>query len=354
MAPTSGGAEPSHHAAHGRAQHHTNIWPGLILTAVIAGASFARQLPGVSTFSPMILAIGIGIGFHNVIGTPPRAKAGVVFSLRKLLRFAIILLGLQLTAEQVMEVGATGIGVIALTLVGTFLFSTWLGRMLGVERKLSELIAAGTSICGVSAVIATNTVTGAHDEDVAYAVACVTVFGSIAMFVYPLLPGLLHLDPHAYGLWAGASIHEIAQVVAAAFQDGRKAGEVGTIAKLSRVMMLAPMVIALGLMAARRARRGGHAHTQAKAPMPCVVRARLCCAGRCQQHHHGSRRSEDCDRHGNYFPSLHGTGCDGARNGYRQAARQGRSPAHPWVRYFPLHRGLQSDAGQNDHVMGLP
>ncbi|MGP0093758.1 MAG: YeiH family protein [Xanthobacteraceae bacterium] len=266
------GVEPLRHAAYGGPRHDRSVWPGLFLTSAIAGAAFAlRQVPGLATFSPMILAIVIGIGFHNTVGTPARAKPGVVFSLRKVLRFAIILLGLQLTAEQVMEVGLTGIGVIALTLIGTFLFTTFLGRMLGVERKLGELIAAGTSICGASAVIATNTVTGAHDEDVAYAVACVTVFGSIAMFVYPLLPGLLQLDPHAYGLWAGASIHEIAQVVAAAFQDGRQAGEFGTIAKLSRVMMLAPMVIALGLVAAQRSRRGGRGHTQAKAPMPWFV-----------------------------------------------------------------------------------
>jgi uncharacterized integral membrane protein (TIGR00698 family) len=248
------------------------IWPGLLLTSAIAGAAFTlRQVPGVATFSPMILAIIIGIAFHNLIGTPARAKAGVVFSLRKVLRFAIILLGLQLTAEQVLDVGATGLAVIALTLVGTFLFTTWLGRLLGVERKLAELIAAGTSICGASAVIATNTVTDASDEDVAYAVACVTVFGSIAMFAYPLLPGLLHLTPHAYGLWAGASIHEIAQVVAAAFQDGKAAGDFGTIAKLSRVTMLAPVVIALGLMTRSRALKSGHVRTQAKAPMPWFV-----------------------------------------------------------------------------------
>src|SRR5688572_15548199 len=88
------------------------------------------------------------------------------------------------------------------------------------------------------------------------------------MFVYPLLPGLLHLSSHAYGLWAGASIHEIAQVVAAAFQDGRQAGEFGTVAKLSRVMMLAPVVIALGLLASRRAGRGG---TTARPPLPWFV-----------------------------------------------------------------------------------
>ncbi|WP_245429613.1 YeiH family protein [Mesorhizobium sp. DCY119] len=246
--------------------------PGLALTVTIAATGFVlREIPGVSVFSPMILAIVIGIAFHNLVGTPAVAKAGVVFSLRRVLRLAIILLGLQLTAAQIAEVGATGIAIIALTLVSTFIFTVRLGRMLGVERKLAELIAAGTSICGASAVIATNTVTRAPDEDVAYAVACVTVFGSIAMFAYPLLPGLLGLDAHAYGLWAGASIHEIAQVVAAAFQDGQQAGEFGTVAKLSRVMLLAPVVLSLGLMATRRAKRNGNSQMTAKAPVPWFV-----------------------------------------------------------------------------------
>ena len=250
----------------------SGIMPGLLLTALITAAAFGlRELPDVGTFSPLILAIVIGMVFHNAIGTPSRAKAGVTFALRKILRFAIILLGLQLTAAQIAEVGATGIAVIALTLIATFLFTTWLGGLLGVGKGLTQLIAAGTSICGASAVIATNTVTNAHDEDVAYAVACVTVFGSIAMFVYPLLPALLHLDPRAYGLWSGASIHEIAQVVAATYQDGQQAGEFGTIAKLSRVAMLAPMVIALGLMSSRNSRKAGVAHTSGRAPMPWFV-----------------------------------------------------------------------------------
>jgi len=248
------------------------IWPGLMLTAAIAGAAFGlRQAPGLSILSPMILAIALGIGLKNIVGTPSAAKTGITFALRRVLRFAIILLGLQLTVEQTMAVGAMGLGAIALTVVATFLFTTWFGRVLGVERKLSQLIAAGTSICGASAVIATNTVTGAKDEDVAYAVACVTIFGSIAMFTYPLLPGLLHLDAHAYGLWTGASIHEIAQVVAAAFQGGQDAGEFGTVSKLTRVALLAPTVIVLGLAAAQRARRDGTASNQAKAPMPWFV-----------------------------------------------------------------------------------
>jgi uncharacterized integral membrane protein (TIGR00698 family) len=245
----------------------SGIWPGVFLAALIAAAAFGlHELPGAAALSPLILSILLGIAFHNLVGTPARANDGVGFALKRILRLAIILLGLQLTAEQIADVGATGLAVIALTLVATFLFTTWCGRLLGVAPKLTQLIAAGTSICGASAVIATNTVTSAHDEDVAYAVACVTVFGSIAMLVYPLLPGLLHLDPRAYGLWSGASIHEIAQVIAASFQDGKQAGEFGTIAKLSRVALLAPVVITLGLIASRRG-----ATTHARAPMPWFV-----------------------------------------------------------------------------------
>jgi uncharacterized integral membrane protein (TIGR00698 family) len=246
--------------------HITGIWPGLFLTTLVACAAYGvHSLPVVSTFSPLVLAILLGMIFHNVVGTPVSAKPGVTFSLRRILRFAIIMLGLQLTAMQIGEVGATGIAIIAVTLAATFLFTSWFGRVMGIDPKLAQLIGAGTSVCGASAVIATNTVTDAHDEDVAYAVACVTVFGSIAMFAYPTLGTLLHLDPRAYGLWAGSSIHEIAQVVAAAFQEGRQAGEFGTIAKLSRVMLLAPLVIMLGVAAARSG------SSSARPPMPWFV-----------------------------------------------------------------------------------
>jgi uncharacterized integral membrane protein (TIGR00698 family) len=246
------------------------VLPGLALTTAIAAAAFAaRQLPGMATFSPMILAIMIGMTFHNTLGAPAIARPGITFALRRVLRLAIVLLGFQLTLVQIASVGAPGLLIVATTLVATFVVTTLLGRMLGVDRKLTQLIAAGTSICGASAVIATNTVTEAHDEDVAYAVACVTIFGSLAMFSYPLLPGLLHLDARAYGLWSGASIHEIAQVVAAAFQHGDRAGEIATMVKLARVALLAPVVLTLGLMARRAAGRG--TTKRAAPPLPWFV-----------------------------------------------------------------------------------
>lgn len=248
------------------------IVPGLALTAAIAATAFAlRLVPGIGVVSPMILAMLIGITLHNLAGTPSMAVPGIKFSVRRVLRFAIILLGLQLSVAQLIAVGGRGLCIIAASLLATFAVTSWIGHRLGVDRKLTQLIAAGSSICGASAVIATNAVTDAPDEDVAYAVACVTVFGSVAMFCYPLLPALLRLDPQSYGLWAGASIHEIAQVVAAGFQDGAQAGEFATIAKLARVAMLAPLVIALSAWAARSARRNGGDRQAARPPLPWFV-----------------------------------------------------------------------------------
>jgi uncharacterized integral membrane protein (TIGR00698 family) len=259
-------------ATDGFAEAVLTALPGLGLTGIIAlGAFGLRQIPGLGMFSPMILATVIGMAFHNLVGTPASARAGVSFSLKKILRLGIILLGFQLALMQVVAVGAVGAGIILASLFATFVFTKALGRLLGVDAKLAELIGAGTSICGASAVIATNTVTEGSDADVAYAVACVTVFGSLAMLLYPVLPGLLHLAPRDFGLWAGASIHEIAQVVAAAFQDGESAGQFATVAKLTRVMMLAPLVIGLGFVAKARMGADNGGAARKAPPMPWFV-----------------------------------------------------------------------------------
>jgi uncharacterized integral membrane protein (TIGR00698 family) len=173
---------------------------GLFLKWVIAGAAFAiRQLAGMATFSPMILSMVIGILFRNIVGAAAWAKLGVTSSLRKLLRIATILLGLQLTSSQVIKIGGGGLSIIAATARVCFAFTIWREELVGVEPKLAQLIAAGTSICGASAVIATNTITTAHDEDVGYAIACVTVFGSVAMFAYRSPPMPRHgLSPRRH------------------------------------------------------------------------------------------------------------------------------------------------------------
>src|SRR5690606_38525487 len=124
---------------------------------------------------------------------------------------------------------------------------------------------AGTSICGASAIIACNTVTRGSDEDVAYAMACVTLFGTVAMLAFPVLAGPLHLSANAYGMWAGTSIHEVAQVVGASFAVGDESGHMGTVAKLTRVILLAPLILSLGFL---RKRSNG---TAGQVPTPWFV-----------------------------------------------------------------------------------
>src|ERR1700681_1218828 len=164
-------------------QRWTRRLPSLFLNSVIEGTALAiRQLPGMTTFSSMILSMVIGIVFHNVVGMAARAKPRVTSTLRWLPGIAIFPLGLQLTSSQLFEIGGGGLGIVVATVRASFAFTIWIGELLGVEPTLAQLIAAGTSICGASAVIATNT----HDADVAYAIACVTVFGSVAMSAYPI------------------------------------------------------------------------------------------------------------------------------------------------------------------------
>lgn len=226
--------------------------PGIVLVAVITASAYGlRNLPFVSSLSPMITAIFLGMVFGNLVGFSTSAEAGISIAGKKLLRLAVALLGLQLTFAQLASIGINGLMLAAVIVVSTLLFTVWMGRLLGVDRKLSLLLAAGTAICGASAIAGANAVTRARDEDVSYAVACVTVFGTIAMFLYPFLNILLGNDPQSYGLWVGLTIHEVAQVVGAGFQGGEAAGQVAIVSKLARVMMLAPIVIALALHVAR-------------------------------------------------------------------------------------------------------
>lgn len=228
--------------------------PGLVLVAVITASAYGlRHLPFLSALSPMISAIFVGMLFANTVGFPTAANAGIAIAGKSLLRLAVALLGLQLTFGQLAGIGVRGLAFAAAALFLTFFFTVWMGRMLGVDRRLSLLLAAGTSVCGASAIAGANAVTRADDEDVSYAVACITLFGTIAMFLYPFLQTILDLRPQAYGLWIGLSVHEVAQVVGAGFQSGEVAGQTAVVAKLARVMMLAPLVVGLVVFAARPA-----------------------------------------------------------------------------------------------------
>lgn len=240
---------------------------GLLLVALIAACAMAlRALSGLAALNPLILAVIAGAAVGTLWPVGPALRPGLALASRPLLRCGIVLLGFQLTLGQIAGLGPGALAVATLVLGLTYALVRRIGPLIGVPAPLSGLIAAGTAVCGASAILAANSVLRADDEDAAYAVACITVFGTLAMLAAPLLALPLGLEGIAYGIWTGASIHEVAQVTAAAFQLGPEAGQAGTVTKLMRVMLLAPLVLAMAVAA----RRGGTA-AEGRAPMPWFV-----------------------------------------------------------------------------------
>ena len=257
----------------------TKYIPGVIVAVSIAViATFLSNLQIVKetvNFSPLIIAILLGVIVGNTVKFPESFKPGIIFSLKKILRIAIVFLGFRLTFQNVAEVGLEGLILDTFIVISTFLLGVWVSRkFFGLDSQMSYLIASGSSICGASAVLATAPVVKAEMHHAAMAVATVTIFGTIAMFIYPIVykAGLtLGFDDLLYGLWTGATVHEVAQVVAAGFAVSEEAGNTATIAKLTRVMMLAPLLIALSFFLAKKHATHGAGVTLRDIPIPYFV-----------------------------------------------------------------------------------
>ncbi len=231
--------------------------PGLVLVGTITAAAYGlRSLPGLSNLSPIILGVIIGVLLGNIAPMQRQFEAGVALSGKGLLRAAVAMLGLQVTIGQLLGIGAWGLFSAALVLFITFFATVALGRMMNISPHLTVLIASGTSVCGAAAIAGANSAIRASDEDVTYAIGCITLFGTIAMFAYPAIGHFLGLEGRQYGLWIGLSVHEVAQVVGAGFQGGDQAGQTAVIAKLARVLLLAVLVFGLALHFAPRSNSG--------------------------------------------------------------------------------------------------
>jgi uncharacterized integral membrane protein (TIGR00698 family) len=232
------------------------ILPGLLLCFGIAlAAVLVRSLSGIVALNPVAVALLIGIVVGTLSACPAKIRPGIAFSVRAVLRAAVVLLGLQVTLGGLVSDGpgvlALAVVVVALTLP----FTIRLGRMMGVDPALAQLIGTGTAICGASAIVAANQVARGRDEDVTYALAVITLCGTAAMILYPALMPVTGFDARQYGIWAGASIHEVVQAVGAAAAGGEDAARAGTVAKLARVFLLAPTVLLLGVWLGRTAGR---------------------------------------------------------------------------------------------------
>ena len=219
--------------------------PGLLAVAAATAVAFgvSRLLPAVnpSTVAVALGALAANLGLHR-----PALHVGTHIASHRLLRIAVVLLGLQLGLTQLLHLGLGGAAVVVVTVAVTFTGTRLLGRLLGVPPARSLLIATGFSICGASAVAAMEEVAGGDDDDTAVAVALVTLCGSLAILLLPLLRAPLGLDPVGFGSWVGASVHDVGQTVATA---NRVPGALtsAVVVKLSRVVLLAPLVAGVGL-----------------------------------------------------------------------------------------------------------
>jgi len=246
---------------------------GMALAAVIAllaiGLGNLGWLAG-HGISALTMAIVLGIVVGNSIY--PRIAAGsapgVQFAKQTLLRLGIVLYGIRLTFQDIQHVGISGVVIDTVVVCTTFALAWFLGtRWLGLDRKTAMLIGAGSSICGAAAVMATEPVVRGRADQVTVAVSTVVVFGTIAIFLYPVL---YHLNvfgissPAAYGLFAGSTIHEVAQVVAAGRAIGEQAAATAVITKMVRVMLLAPFLLALSVYLSRETSKHDAARSPAK------------------------------------------------------------------------------------------
>jgi len=251
-------------------------WAGIVLTAAVAGlALWLAQLPALHQmgFSALTFAIIIGMVLGNTVfpAIAPYTASGVDFSKTRLLRAGIILFGFRLTFQEAASVGVAGILLDAVIILSVYGLAMFVGRrLLGIDRQTCMLVGAGAAICGAAAVMAMEPVARAQAHKVSVAVATVVVFGTLSMFLYPVLYPYLGLSEQAFGIYIGATVHEVAQVVAAGNAVGPAAANIAVVEKMLRVMMLAPFLIGVSWWLQRQANRNAHPHDAAGRARPPV------------------------------------------------------------------------------------
>lgn len=255
-------------------QNRTGTISGILFVAIFAAA--ATYIAGLAPvkalgLSPLVIGIVMGIFYANTLHnqTPAEWQSGITFSGKKILRFAIVIYGFRLTFQEIVAVGLDGFLVSLTMLTSTMIIGSWIGtKIFKMEKDTSILTAAGASVCGAAAVLATEPVLKAEEYKTAIAVSMVVLFGTISMFLYPVLyttiiehaSGFLHMTAREFGIYVGGTIHEVAQVVAVPASvpgSPKEMADAAVIVKMTRVIMIAPMLIVLGLYLAWSAKKEG-------------------------------------------------------------------------------------------------
>ena len=238
--------------------------PGFALALVIA--ALARLIEGllpIHLIGASVIALFIGMIINHFWKPNDTFKGGLQFTSKKILKFAIILLGASLNISIVLNVGKMSLCVMVFTLFTCFGIGHFVGKALKINWKLSNLISAGTGICGGSAIAAIAPVIDADDSDIAYSMSATFLFDMAMIVLFPIMGQAMGLSDMAYGLWAGTAVNDTSSVVAAGYAFSEAAGDFATMVKLTRTLSIIPAVIIFALINAHIKRKAAGAEGEA-------------------------------------------------------------------------------------------
>jgi uncharacterized integral membrane protein (TIGR00698 family) len=248
-----------------------SVVPGLVASALLATAAFLlAEQPFVKDtlhVSALLLVILLGMALRTVVHLPAWAVPGVRTAQRPVLRWAVAGLGFRLSLGEIVKIGGPALVVVITSTFAAMWLGWWVGRRLGLTDKLATLLAVGGGICGASAVVAADSVVQADKRDSALALGIITLLGTIGIVAYPWIGRAAGMHDFLYGVWDGASLHEMAQVVAAGSGFSKEATAIATVVKLVRITLLAPVVFFL----AWRVRVATHSAAAAGKPQVSAV-----------------------------------------------------------------------------------
>lgn len=234
----------------------------------IGDMAFVKSL----SFSPMIVGIILGMLYANSLrnNLPETWVPGIQFCSKRILRIGIILYGFRLTFQNVVEVGIPAICIVAIIVTVTICGGVLIGRLMKMDRGIALLTSVGSGICGAAAILGTESAIKVKPYKTAVAVSTVVIFGTIAMFLYPILyrNGILDLTPQEMGIFTGSTVHEVAHVVGAGNAMGKEVSDPAIIVKMIRVMMLVPVLLIISYSVMRAAVKSGDASGRGKISMP--------------------------------------------------------------------------------------
>ncbi|MCE1245973.1 MAG: YeiH family protein [Firmicutes bacterium] len=232
-----------------------NAFPGLILCIAIsfAGLWLGGMFPVIGA---PVFAIIIGIFIGNVFSLSAAIKPGISFCSKKILQYAIIILGASLSLTQIWKTGKDSLWVMLISLSVSLLGAYIIGKKMGISRKLTSLVGVGTGICGGSAIAAVAPIINADDDEIAFSISTIFLFNVVAVLMFPFLGHLLHLQDYGFGLWAGTAINDTSSVVAAGYSYSKAAGDYAAITKLARTTMIIPVSFIFAMLMQKKTETG--------------------------------------------------------------------------------------------------